>query len=109
MDADRAGIALAERWVSDSSEESRIAAQQFAEDDGYVTPGGWIAAAAAWMEGSLGPPDCAPVDPPATLPGEAVAAALVNLAARDPEHLEECLARWVGEALQAFGGEGETS
>ena len=106
-DADRAGLALANRWLSDSTEESRMAAQQFAEADGFASPGGWIAAAAGWMGGSLGPPEYEPIAPPSNLPGEAVAASLVMLAAREPAQIDEILTEWVRDALEAFGGKSQ--
>lgn len=109
VEADRVGLALVDRWLSDSKEESRLAAQQFSESDEFSNPGGWLAAAAGWMTGSLTPADCPAVPPPSSLPGEAVAACLVTLASRQPERREALLEAWVQDGLRFFGGGGRPS
>ncbi|QJD69356.1 hypothetical protein HG421_17705 [Xanthomonas campestris pv. badrii] len=97
---DRAGAALAEKWVRDPSETHRRAAQAFAHAGGYVSLGAWLAAAVAWSGGSLAPPQQATQVPPAEhLTARAVAAAITLLAAREPAQLA---ARRSGYAMHAL-------
>jgi hypothetical protein len=101
---DRAGVVLAERWLSQPTEDHRRAALEFAERGDFSTAGAWIAAAAAWAEGSLAPRDCDVVAPPETLTGEAVYAALMTAAFADKGAPAERIGEFVRNALQTFGG-----
>ncbi|MBL8848436.1 MAG: hypothetical protein JNG89_02080, partial [Planctomycetaceae bacterium] len=69
--AQQASAAAADKWAAEPTEEHRRAAQQAAENIQSRTPAGWIALAAFWSGGSIGPPD-APDIPPA--PGMSVRA-----------------------------------
>jgi hypothetical protein len=75
-DVDRAGLALAQQWLTDPTEDNRRAALDFAELGEFSTPGAWIAATAGWNGGSLLPRGYDPIPPPDHLPAEAAAAAL---------------------------------
>jgi hypothetical protein len=55
--AQRAALEAAERWVIEPTEEHRRASQAAAEALGGRSPAGWLALAAFWSEGSIGPPD----------------------------------------------------
>jgi len=75
-DVDRAGLALAQQWLTDPSEENRRAALDFAELGEFASPGAWLAASAGWNGGSLLPRGYDPIPPPDHLPAEAAVAAL---------------------------------
>lgn len=80
-------------WVAEPSEEHRRACEAAADVTEYDGPGGVLAAAAFWSEGSLAPPESPePVPPGELLTGQAVANALVLAGVRKhPELLEEKL------------------
>ena len=106
-DEDRAGLALAERWLRSPTEEHRRVAASFAANGEYASPGCWLAAAAAWSEGSIGPADLAsPIPPPPSLCGEALAAALILLATLEPETRVARLDGFARHALALFGSGG---
>lgn len=106
---DRAGVALAERWLSEPTEQHRRAAQNFAERGGFETAGAWIAAAASWCSGSMAPagPEYPSVEPPEGLAGEAVVAALLYAAGAVPEGRSECLRSAIKGALEPFNALGD--
>ncbi|MBV6788686.1 MULTISPECIES: DUF6931 family protein [Xanthomonas] len=98
---DRAGAALAEKWVREPSEAHRRAAQAFAHAGDYVSLGAWLAAAVAWSGGSLAPPQQAtPVPPADHLTARAVAAAITLLAAREPAQLEARRSGYAAHAME---------
>lgn len=103
-ETDRAGLALAEAWLAEPSDANRADAALFAQRDGFKSVGGWVAAAAGWMGGSLGPSDQPTVPPPDHLPGEAAVAALLSLAARSPGTQKQQLLDYAQFALRYFGG-----
>jgi hypothetical protein len=102
-EVDRAGLALAQQWLTEPSEENRVAAIEFAERGDFGSPGAWIAASAGWSGGSLLPRGYDTIAPPDHLPAEAAVAALRFAAARrdDCNHV---LAGFVKRALEIFGG-----
>jgi hypothetical protein len=99
---DRAGLALAQQWLTDPTEEKRRAAQEFAETGEFKTPGAWIAASAGWSGGSLLPRGYDPISPPDHLPAEAAVAAL-RLAASQGSDYAGTLNGFIARALQIFG------
>ena len=99
---DRAGLALAQQWLSDPSEENRRAALEFAERGGFGSPGAWIAASAGWSGGSLLPRGYDPVPPPEHLPAEAAVAAL-RLSASQGKDYRGTVAWFIDRALKIFG------
>lgn len=101
-DIDRAGLALAQQWLADPSEERRRAAFEFAERDELSSPGAWIAASAGWSGGSLAPRGYDPIPPPDHLPAEAAVAALRFIAARKGDYAT-AINGFVARALQLFG------
>jgi hypothetical protein len=103
-ETDRVGLALAEAWLAEPSDVKRADAAAFAQRDGFKSVGGWVAAAAGWMGGSLGPSDQPTVPPPEHLPGEAAVAALLSLAARSPATQKQQLLDYAQFALRYFGG-----
>jgi hypothetical protein len=97
---DRAGAALAEKWVREPNETNRRAAFAFAQAGGYASLGAWLAAAVAWSGGSLAPPtQDTPVPPAEHLTARAAVAAINLLAAQQPALFE---ARRHGYALHAL-------
>ncbi|QNH23295.1 hypothetical protein HEP73_04248 [Xanthomonas sp. GW] len=97
---DRAGAALAEKWVREPNEANRRAAFAFAQAGGYASLGAWLAAAVAWSGGSLAPPSQdTPVPPAEHLTARAAVAAINLLAALQPAQFE---ARRHGYALHAL-------
>jgi hypothetical protein len=101
-DVDRAGLALAQQWLSDPSEDNRRAALEFAERGELGTPGAWIAASAGWTGGSLLPRGYDPIVPPDHLPAEAAIAALRLMAARSKDYAG-AINGFVTRAIQIFG------
>jgi hypothetical protein len=99
---DRAGLALAQQWLTDPTEEIRRAALDFAEAGQFKTPGAWIAASAGWSGGSLLPRGYDPVSPPDHLPAEAAVAAL-RLAASQSSDYAGAINGFITRALQIFG------
>jgi hypothetical protein len=100
-DIDRAGLALAQQWLSDPSEENRRAALEFAERGEFGSPGAWIAASAGWSGGSLLPRGYDPVPPPEHLPAEAAVAAL-RLSASQGQDYKGTVGWFIDRALKIF-------
>jgi hypothetical protein len=101
-DVDRAGLALAQQWLSDPTEDNRRAALEFAESGEFSSAGAWIAASAGWNGGSLLPRGYDPVPPPEHLPAEAAVAALCLAASAGPDYAAT-LGSFITRALQIFG------
>jgi hypothetical protein len=101
-DVDRAGLALAQQWLSDPSEENRRAAMEFAERGEFGSPGAWIAASAGWSGGSLLPRGYDPVPPPEHLPAEAAVAALRLSASQGPDY-RGTIGWFIDRAVKIFG------
>lgn len=99
---DRAGLALAQQWLSDPSEENRRAALEFAQRGEFGSPGAWIAASAGWSGGSLLPRGYDPVPPPEHLSAEATVAAL-RLSASQGKDYKGTVAWFIEHALKIFG------
>lgn len=101
-------LQLAEQWVYQPDEEHRQPAIQAAEEAGYNTPEGLIAAAVAWSGGSLLPPDAEPVPPAEDLTAKAVWGAILLLAYADkPEAAGEMFKGFLRQAIDiANGGSG---
>jgi hypothetical protein len=101
-DVDRAGLALAQQWLADPTEDNCRAAMEFAEQGQVGTPGVWIAASAAWSGASLLPRGYDPIPPPDHLPAEAAVAAL-RLAACQEADFAELIGAFIARALKIFG------
>jgi hypothetical protein len=101
-EVDRAGLALAQQWLSDPCEDNRRAAMEFAELGEFGSPGAWIAASAGWNGGSLLPRGYDPVPPPDHLPAEAAVAALRLAASQGPDY-GGTLGWFIERALKIFG------
>lgn|GEM_PF-955393 len=99
---DRAGLALAQAWLADPTEENRRAALEFAERGEFASPGAWLAASAGWCGGSLLPKGYDVVAPPDHLPAEAAVAALRLTASRGADYFGMSKG-FVARALQIFG------
>lgn len=102
-DPDQAGLALAEQCIRHPTEENWRMCMDFAERSDYAIAGAWIAAAAAWVEGSLAPAGVAAVRAPASAVSEAVLAALTMIAAGGGRAGTEVFANWADRALAVFG------
>lgn len=104
---DRAGAALAEKWVREPSEANRRAAFAFAQAGGYASLGAWLAAAVAWSGGSLAPASQeTPVPPAEHLTARAAVAAINLLAAQQPERFEARRSAYALHALDLLAGGG---
>lgn len=99
---DRAGLALAQQWLTDPTEEARRAALDFAESGQFSSPGAWIAASAGWSGGSLLPRGYDPIPPPDHLPAEAAVAALRVVASQSSDYAG-AINGFITRALQIFG------
>jgi len=104
-DVDRAGLALAQQWLADPTEDNRRAAMEFAERDEFSSPGAWVAASAGWCGGSLLPRGYDVIAPPDHLPSEAAVAALRLVASRGADYAGSGNG-FVKRALQIFGAPG---
>lgn len=102
QNVDRAGLALAQQWLAEPTEENRRAALDFAEQGELASPGAWIAASAGWSGGSLLPRGYDPIPPPDHLPAEAAVAAL-RLAASTSAEYAALIQGFIARALQIFG------
>lgn len=78
--AQRAALDAAAGWGAEPGEDRRRAAQQAAESIGGRSPAGWLAMAAFWSDGSIGPPDAAEVRAPDGLSAKTVGMAVVTAA-----------------------------
>lgn len=101
--ADRAGAALAERWVREPSEAHRRDAYEFASAAGYRTLGAWLAASAGWAGGSLAPAQQPAVPPAPWMTARAATAAANLLAALQPERFEQRRIAFANRALPLLG------
>src|SRR5690606_23705401 len=101
---DRTGLRLAQAWVQQPDRTRREAALEFAAADDYQSVGAWLAAAAAWSDGSLGGEDGVPV--PEHLTASAAVAALLHLAGREPATFVDRIVRWSEDAAQLLSGLG---
>jgi Family of unknown function (DUF6931) len=81
-DEDHQMLALAERWVRYPEEDERNAVLDAGMASKSKTPGVWVALAAGWSDGSMMPPDAAPVDVPPYLTAKAVNAGVLSALAR---------------------------
>lgn len=77
---DQAALDAAEAWADQPEDSNRRAAEAAAEACDYTGPAASVALAAFWSEGSLAPPDLAPVPPPETATVKAVTSALMMAA-----------------------------
>lgn len=100
--ADRAGLALAEGWLRNPTEENRRAALDFAEFGKFDGVGAWIAAAVGWTGGSIAPVGYTPVSPGKYLTADAVATALCFLAAQESGKISQREAFCVTAARNRF-------
>jgi hypothetical protein len=107
-DVDRAGLALAQAWLSDPTDDNRRAAMDYAERGAFGSPGAWIAACAGWCGGSLLPKGYDVVAPPDHLPAEAAVAALRLTASRSADYAGLSNG-FVNRALQVFGMPAKTA
>jgi hypothetical protein len=100
-ETDRQMLAFAEAWVREPEEDPRNTALEAANDAETETPGVWVAFAAGWSGGSMGPRDVSAVPPPPFLTPRAVNAAVLGLLARiDNEHRDEMLRGFVQMAIK---------
>jgi len=105
IEADRAGVTLAEQCLKDPTEEHRQLCLEFAVRAKRATAGAWITTAAAWADGVLTPPTAPPVQAPQQAVAEAVVAALRISAARTGSEAPARLAAYAMRALTLFGSQ----
>jgi len=103
-ETDRAGLALAERWVRDGDDAPRRAALAFAKAQRFGGCGAWAAAAAGWSGGDLAAPGSdKPAPPGPAMTARAVALALTHLAAHVREQFVARRVAFVRSALNLLG------
>jgi hypothetical protein len=97
--AQKAAVEAAAAWGATPTEELRRAAQKAAESLGGRTPAGWLAMAAFWSEGSIGPPDAPEVRAPDGMSARAVGMAVVTAGGmvRPPEQRAAVLREFVSQ------------
>lgn len=99
----------AKKWVLESNDENRYAAQTRAEKLNFATPAAWAAMAAFWSGGSITPAGQPAVEPDPTLCAQAVAGC-VQLAAviKEPEKSQQKFEKFLLQGVHiANGGNGE--
>ncbi len=94
-----------EKWVKEPAEGTRRAAGAAADEAGYGTPAGCLAAAAFWSGGSLTPANLPPVPPRDDLTALAVAGALLLGAAVEPLKGDATRARYLAVGQLVSGGQ----
>jgi hypothetical protein len=100
-EVDHQMLAFAEAWVREPEEETRNTALEAANDAETETPGVWVAFAAGWSGGTMGPLNVSPIPPPPFLTPRAVNAAVLGLLARvDTDHRDEILRGFVEMAVK---------
>jgi hypothetical protein len=105
-EADKIGLALAERCLRNPGSDACDAAIEFAEREEFGSAGAWLAAAAGWLEQGLAPRSSGTAVPaPDFLPGDAVAASLL-WTVQDPAVRAAHLKKSVEHALRTFGSDG---
>ncbi len=103
--SEAAAVAAADRWACTPTEGHRRAAGRHAEEAGWGTAGGSLAAA-AWLSGpSLSPPDLPVVHPREDLTAQAVAGTLFLLAALEPLTAAAAERRFLTLGRQIAAGE----
>jgi len=104
VEAERAGVTLAEQCLKEPTDENRQLCMEFAEGARRQSASAWLATAVAWADGPL-TPKSAPVKvyAPARAVGEAVVAALRLAAIRGGEDATACLTSFATRALALFG------
>jgi uncharacterized protein DUF6931 len=100
---DRTGVALAQAWVREPSEQHRADAAEFAKTHRYKTIGAWTAAAAGWSGGNLNPRHAQPTPPPEHLTALAAMAAISYLSALVADQFALRRAGFVRDALGLLG------
>jgi hypothetical protein len=100
-----AALSAAELWVREPNEDHRRACHAAAEQAGYGTPAGCLAAAAFFSGGSLAPAHVPEVPPGPTLTAQCVAGALMLAAVqREPERIDEKYRAFLGQGIQIASG-----
>lgn len=100
----RAGLALAEAWAREPTEDNRRAGLEFANAGRYRTLGAWFAAMVGWSGGSLAPATQeTPVPPSEDLTARAVAAAINLMAMLDENAFAERRRAYMQRALSLLG------
>jgi hypothetical protein len=85
-----AALQSAVRWVLDSSEENRRAAEKPGKDVGLGDPAGGLATAAFLSGGSMAPPELPAVPPPEHMTGKVVGGSVLLAAVKyDPSRVRE--------------------
>lgn len=103
-EADWRFLDLAENWVREPEEEQRVAALEAASQEVILTPGGWIALAAAWSGGSMVAGTDLVVPPPADLTAQGVyTGILAGLAGVERAERAATLATFVDMGVQLIG------
>lgn len=103
LEAERTALALAEQCLRQPNDANRQLCTEFAERARHAAPGAWLAAAAAWSEGSLAPPGVPPIPAPREAVADAVLAALKMTAGRASGGARPRLEFFASRALAVFG------
>ena len=80
-----AALQAADLWVRDPDEDNRCAALEIGKSGDPSAATTWLARAAAWSGGSMGPPEVQPLTARPTACAQAVYAAIVMAAVRAGE------------------------
>ncbi|OYP35814.1 FHA domain-containing protein [Rhodopirellula sp. MGV] len=86
---DQQALVATQQWLDDPSEDNRRAAMGLAEKLNYDTPSAYVAASAAWSEGSMVPAQLDPVAPHPQLCAKMAAGAIqIHLSRCAPDQME---------------------
>ncbi|WP_425615235.1 FHA domain-containing protein [Anatilimnocola sp. NA78] len=103
---DRKALDIVQQWLGGPTEDLRRAAYAAAQEAEHATAASWVAMAAFWSEGSMGPPPPAPVVPPGPTQcaHAATGAILLAAVARQPEKAPDKYREFIRMGLELVGG-----
>jgi hypothetical protein len=95
-------LSIVQNWLGNRTEDLRRAAYAAAQEAEHSTPASWVAMAAFWSEGSMGPPPPAPplAPGPTQCAHAATGAILLAAVARQPEKAPDRYREFIQIGLQ---------
>ena len=103
---DTKALDTVQRWLGDRTEGLRREAYAVSQEAEHGTPASWVAMAAFWSEGSMGPPPPAPplAPGPTQCAHAATGAILLAAVARQPEKAPDRYREFIRIGMEMVGG-----
>ncbi len=103
---DTKALDTVQRWLGDRTEGLRREAYAVSQEAEHATPASWVAMAAFWSEGSMGPPPPAPplAPGPTQCAHAATGAILLAAVARQPEKAPDRYREFIRIGMEMVGG-----